>query len=83
MSCGLQKMQTYINVSNFEYMKDRTGKTYGWGMARYTTPEAQFGGEIIETAYREESADSAKRIAAYLGVLLPDASEKQILKILG
>lgn len=52
-------------------------------MARYTTPEAQFGGEIIETAYREESADSAKRIAAYLGVLLPDASEKQILKILG
>lgn len=77
------QMQTYINVSNFEYMKDRTGKTYGWGMARYTTPEAQFGGEIMEAAYREEPADSAKRIAAYLGVLLPDASEKQIQKILG
>lgn len=77
------QMQTYVTVQNFEHKTDKNGNPYGWGVARYTTPEALFGTEMIENAYREEPADSAKRIAAHLAKLLPDASDIQIRKILG
>ena len=77
------QMQTYLVVQNFEYRTDKTGKPYGWGIARYATPEVQFGTEMIENAYREEPKDAAKRIADYLETLLPDASVTQIEKLIG
>lgn len=77
------QMQTYVTVQNFEYRKDKNGKPYGWGVARYSTPEALFGSGMIEKAYHEEPADSAKRMAEYLRKLLLDASEKQIEKLIG
>ena len=77
------QMQTYITVQNFEYRTDKNGKPYGWGIARYSTPEAIFGTEMIENAYREDPVDSAKRMAAYLRKLLPDATEIQIEKLIG
>lgn len=77
------QMQTYITVQNFEYRKDKNGKPYGWGVARYSTPEALFGGEWVENAYREEPAVSAEKILRYLHGLLPEASEAQLIKLLG
>ena len=77
------QMQTYLTVQNFEYRTDKNGKPYGWGIARYAMPEVLFGTEMIEKAYREEPKISAKKIAAYLETLLPDASAVQIAKLIG
>ena len=30
-------------IADFEYNIDRHGNPYGWGVARYTTPEALYG----------------------------------------
>jgi len=77
------QMQTYVNVATFEYMRDKQGKEYGWGVARYTTPELHFGAEIIEKAYGREPSESAARILNHLAKILPNASEKQLRKMLG
>lgn len=47
-----------IVISDFEYLRSRSGKRYGWGLACYTTPEAFFGREAIDPQGRtpEESA---------------------------
>ncbi len=76
------QMQTYVTVRNFEYMQDRNGTPYGWGMARYATAEQIFGEGFLEAAYREEPEEAGRGIAAYLRALLPDASEKQIERLL-
>lgn len=77
------QMQTYICISNFEYQLDRFGKTYGWGVARYSTPEAICGRELVTGAYHRKPSESRERIAAHLAKMLPEAEEKQILRLLG
>lgn len=77
------QMQTYINIADFEYMLDAHSVPYGWGVARYTTPEEQFGAEFVCSAYRREPEESKERIFTHLTKLLPDADEKLILKMIG
>ncbi len=74
------QMQTFVTVADFEYMIDRRGNQYGWGMARYTTPEAQFGEDAVECGRSPE--ESRERMAAYLRKLLPAASAAQIERLL-
>ena len=76
------QMQTYINVANFDYAQDKYGRPYGWGIARYTTPEAQFGYEAVTAAYGRKPEESLRRMVEHLQKLLPLASEKQLLKLL-
>ncbi|MDD2956314.1 MAG: hypothetical protein PHD67_08375 [Oscillospiraceae bacterium] len=75
------QMQTFVNVADFEYMLDRFGRQYGWGMARYTTPEAQFGESALNCA--RSPAESKRRILEHLEKLLPAASEAQRRKLIG
>ncbi len=77
------QMQTYVNISDFVYMKDRFGQTYGWGVACYSTPETMFGYDWVTSAYRRDPAESWERMRAHLAALLPDAPEKHLRKILG
>lgn len=77
------QMQTYVNVADFEYMADKHGKLYGWGMARYTIPEVEFGEAFIRTAYERSPKESMKRLLDHLLKLLPNSSEKQLLKLIG
>ena len=74
-------MQTYLCISDFVYRVDKTGKEYGWGVALYTTPESLFGEEALFCPRTPE--ESRERIFAHLSSLLPQASEQQIMKILG
>ena len=76
------QMQTYINVANFDYAQDKYGRPYGWGIARYTTPEAQFGAGAVTAAYSRKPAESLQRMLEHLIKLLPQATEKQLLKLL-
>ena len=77
------QMQTYVSIADFEYAVDKLGRQYGWGVARYTTPEAQFGPDLMAQAYREDPAASRERVYAHLRSLFPGASEKQIRTLLG
>ncbi|MDO4563968.1 MAG: hypothetical protein Q4C12_09105 [Clostridia bacterium] len=77
------QMQTYINIADFDYMTDKNGKQYGWGVARYTTPEVQYGYEIVTSAYSRSPEESRKRMLNYLEKLLPQAKEEQIRRLLG
>lgn len=76
------QMQTYIIIADFVYMHDKTGKPYGWGVAQYSTPEQLYGYDRVTAAYKRESAESKERILRYLSHLLPQATEKQLLRLL-
>lgn len=74
--------QTYVTISDFVYMQDKVGKTYGWGVARYSTPEAIFGYEYTASAYRRKPETSKERILEHLRTVLPDVPEQKIQKLL-
>ena len=74
--------QTYVTIGDFVYMQDKYGQTYGWGVAQYTTPEAQFGYDFVTSAYRKDPAESKADILAHLKSILPDAAETRLLKLL-
>ena len=76
------QMQTYLCIADFEYMRDKYGKTYGWGVARYSTPEALFGYDTVAAAYDRPPEESRQRIMEHLARLLPEASEKQIAHLI-
>ena len=77
------QMQSYVSIADFEYAVDKTGRQYGWGIARYTTPEAQFGPALMEEAYREAPEASRRRVYAHIQGLFPAADERQIRSLLG
>ncbi len=77
------QMQTYLIVANFEYSRDKSGCPYGWGVARYTTPEAYLGDTLVSSAYAREPEESKQRLFDYLLLLLPEADNEQIYKFIG
>ncbi len=72
-------MGLHVVIADFEYNTDRHGRTYGWGVARYTTPEALYGKQHAGCTPEE----SRRRIVQHLRRLLPQASEKQIQAFVG
>lgn len=77
------QMQTYVTVERFDYMTDKRGRSYGWGVARFTTPEALFGEDAVAQAYARPPAQSRERIATHLRRLLPHADDTQIGRLIG
>ena len=75
------QMLTYLCIQDFEYDLDRHGVPFGWGVARYTTPEALYGRRTVRSAYRRAPEESLRRITALLAARLP-ADEKSILRLL-
>ena len=76
------QMQSYICISDFEYMRDKYGQQYGWGVAEYSTPEELFGYEKITEAYIREPDESKERIVDHLSDVLGDVEEDRILKFI-
>lgn len=74
--------QCYVVTSDFVYARDKYGKSYGWGIAEYSTPEKLFGDEFCSEVYKREPAESYQRLFEHLRGLLPQADEKLIRKIL-
>lgn len=77
------QMKGYITTADFEYSVDSRGRFYGWGIARYATPEAHFGPGFRETLYDRSPEESAERIMEHLRKLCPRAEEEQLKKLLG
>ncbi len=74
------QMACQIIISNFEYKIDKHGKPYGWGVARYSTPEIFFADwfELPQLSPQE----SATKIFNHLTSLFPSVNPKLILKFI-
>ncbi|MCH5222041.1 MAG: hypothetical protein J1F05_06955 [Muribaculaceae bacterium] len=76
------QMGTHIVIEDFEYAVSKTGKEFGWGLARYNTPENLFGEDFVETSKGRTPVESYRLMYDYLTKLLPSASGRQIASIL-
>ena len=77
------QMQGYVLTADFEYMTDKLGRPYGWGVCRYATPEQLFGPDFGDRAYRCAPEVSYARLLEHLQKRLPDASEAALRRLLG
>ena len=75
------EMATYIVTEDFVYPLDKRGKEYGWGWSLLNTPESLYGKEACKCECSAEA--SFKRLVSQFEKILPDATEKQILKLIG
>ena len=74
------QMGCYIVTEDFVYPRDKHGREYGWGWALLTTPEQLLGAKACQCERLPE--ESYQRMTAHLTQLLPQATEKQIQKLL-
>lgn len=75
------QMETYLVVEDFEYMRDKAGNTYGWGVARYSTPERLAGEDFFYGEYKKEPEQSRKAVYEHIKKLFPEVMEKQLVKL--
>ncbi|MBO7120632.1 MAG: hypothetical protein J6W03_09990 [Bacteroidaceae bacterium] len=75
------QMATYIVTENFVYPIDKRGREYGWGWSLLNTPETLFGKELCRKDCSPEA--SFDRLVRHLRQILPEADERQILRLVG
>lgn len=75
------QMACRLVTEDFVYPTDRHGNRYGWGWALLTTPEQLFGHEACHPDRTPE--ESRLRLEEHLRSLLPEATPKQLGKLLG
>ncbi len=77
------QMATYVCIANFEYKYDRKGQPYGWGVARYCTPEAMYPDLINYDAIdNAEGMKARQKIIEHIAALFPNATTQQIEKLI-
>lgn len=74
------QMGCYIVTEDFVYPQDKHGREYGWGWSLLTTPEQLLGREACLCQRTPE--ESFKRLYDHFRTILPDANERQIMKLL-
>lgn len=74
------QMATYIVTEDFVYPRDKHGNKYGWGLSLLNTPERLYGKKACLTNRTPE--ESWTRMTEHLQRLLPNATEKQIQKMM-
>ena len=74
------QMACRIVTEDFVYPTDKHGREYGWGWSLLTTPERLLGPEICRC--ERSPQESFERMFAHLRKLLPEATEKQIIKLI-
>lgn len=75
------EMATYIVTEDFVYPLDKHNNEYGWGWSLLNTPEELYGKEACQCERTPE--ESYDRIYHHLRRILPDASDKQLQKLIG
>ena len=74
------QMGCHMITEDFVYPQDKHGREYGFGWSLLTTPEQLLGRQACQCERTPE--DSYQRMADHLAHLLPDATEKQINRLL-
>ena len=72
------QMMGYVIITDFDYEMDRNGNFYGWGIARYSTPEEFFGKTFTKRCYKRSPEESYKRLFRHLKKLNHEADEYAI-----
>ena len=75
------QMACRIVTEDFVYPVDKHNKEYGWGWALLTTPEQLLGRDSMKCKCSPE--ESFQRILAHMQTILPEATDKQINKMIG
>jgi len=75
------EMATYIVTEDFVYPRDKHNREYGWGWSLLNTPEALYGKEACTKDCPPE--ESFERLVGQFRKILPSATEKQILRLIG
>ena len=75
------QMSCRIVTEDFVYPRDKHNREYGWGWALLTTPEQLLGRDACQCDRTPE--ESYLRMSAHLRKLLPQASDKQIRRLVG
>lgn len=74
------QMGCYIVTEDFVYPRDKHNREYGWGWSLLTTPEELYGREACQSSHTPEQ--SRQRILSHLRSLLPQATEKQLNRLI-
>ena len=74
------QMACRIITEDFVYPTDKHGREYGWGWSLLTTPESLLGRDMLRCEHTPQ--ESFERMKAHLSKLLPEATEKQIEKLI-
>ena len=69
-------------IADFDYNLDSHGRSYGWGVARYTTPEALYGSLLVNSASHSSPEASYAKLKQTLQTAFPDVPEKTLDKFL-
>ena len=75
------QMSCHIITEDFVYPRDKHGKEYGWGWSLLNTPEALYGKEACTCSRSPE--ESLQRLISQFKKILPEATEGQILRLVG
>lgn len=81
---GQLQMGTHVCIADFEYLISKKGEPYGWGVARYCTPEAMYP-ELFPINNQVDGRtpeESRIRIIEHLCELFPDVEKKKIEKLI-
>lgn len=81
------QMGCYVVTEDFIYPKDKHGNDYGWGWSLLTTPEQLYGSDYIRACLTDlcegrTPQESRERILRHLRNILPDATDKQLQKLI-
>ena len=75
------QMACRIITEDFVYPRDKHNNEYGWGWSLLTTPEQLLGRELLQCP--RTPAESYQRLMNHFRTILPDATDKQIEKLIG
>lgn len=75
------EMACRIVTADFVYPEDKHGQPYGWGWSLLTTPEMLYGRDSCRCERSPE--ESFNRIFVHFKQLLPEATDKQLQRLIG
>ena len=75
------QMACLIVTEDFVYPTDKHGREYGWGWSLLTTPEALMGRDGFYCPHTPQ--ESYQRLLFHFRTLLPEASDRQIQRLIG
>lgn len=75
------EMETYIVIEDFVYPHDKHNREYGWGWSLLNTPEELYGADACRCDCSPEA--SFQKIFDHLKTMLPEATDRQLLRIIG
>lgn len=80
----LQRLQMggWIIISDFEYKKTRKGERYGWGVARYSTPEYIFHDTISKFDSFNSTEENLEILISKIKEKIPGITKKALFKLL-